>query len=150
MLGALIVPPLVTEATTSPTTRRSTRSDVTHYVEKNKTLRKLNNDYDITDKLQKEAGKLPNKLGGAARHATRRGLRDRQLVFALVTILILTRVPARQRRRWVDAIAAAPAARAREGACAARSRTWRSAVGGYVAGVLLQATIAGPQRHTSC
>ena len=39
---------------------------MTNYVQKNRTLRKLNEDYDITDKLQKEAGKLPSRLGGAA------------------------------------------------------------------------------------
>ena len=45
--------------------------------QKNSTLRKLEKDYNITDKLQAEAAKLPSKLGERRRHAARHRLRDR-------------------------------------------------------------------------
>ena len=37
------------------------------YVEKNERLSEINQDYQITDKLDEEAAKLPSKIGGAAR-----------------------------------------------------------------------------------
>src|ERR671931_1341356 len=63
LLGALIVPPFVREANNAAHDAPQYADDVTNYVKKNKTLRNLNDDYDITDKLQQEAGKLPSKLG---------------------------------------------------------------------------------------
>ena len=54
------------------------------------TLRKLEEDYDITDKLQEEAGKLPSRLGGAAGTLRDIGLGLVNSLFALITILALT------------------------------------------------------------
>src|SRR5689334_2543244 len=49
-LIALIVPPLITEGNDFANKVPSYARDVTRYVHKNKTLRKINRDYDITDK----------------------------------------------------------------------------------------------------
>ncbi|MFN2616066.1 MAG: AI-2E family transporter [Thermoleophilaceae bacterium] len=141
-LGALIVPPFVREGNNLANDAPSYANDVTDFVQKNRTLRKLNDDYDITDKLQKEAGKLPNKLGGAAKTLRDVGVGIVNSVFALVTILILTAFLLGSGRRWVEAaLAHQPPDRA------ARLRRvlddGAKAISGYVAGVLLQATIAG-------
>ena len=76
--------------------------DVTNYVQKNKTLRNLNEDYDITSKLQKEAGKLPSRLGGAAGTLRDIGLGIVNSLFALLTILVMTVLPPGQRRKAMD------------------------------------------------
>ncbi|HKF79336.1 MAG TPA: AI-2E family transporter, partial [Thermoleophilaceae bacterium] len=83
MLSALIVPPFVREANNAADDAPKYARDVTDYVEKNKTLRKLNEDYDITSKLQEEAGKLPSKLGGAAKT-----LRDVGVVIVLYLLYL--------------------------------------------------------------
>src|SRR5215211_6673685 len=65
-LIALIVPPLITEANSFADNVPRYARDVTEFVEDNKRLRELDRDYDITSKLEDEAGKLPGRLGGVA------------------------------------------------------------------------------------
>jgi predicted PurR-regulated permease PerM len=140
-LGAVIVPPLVNGANDLADNAPRYARDVTHYVQRNKTLRKVNKNYDITQKLEQEAGKLPNKAGGAAKTLRDVGFGIVNSIFALVTILILTAFLLGSGRRWVDSALELQSP----------EHQWRirralenmaSAVGGYVAGVLLQATIA--------
>ena len=142
MLGALIVPPFVREGNNAAHDAPQYARDVTAYVEKNKTLRKLNDDYDITSKLQEEAGKLPNKLGGAAKTLRDVGFGIVNSIFALVTILILTAFLLGSGPRWVERLLELQPPDRRERMGRALQHMAR-AVGGYVAGVLLQATIAG-------
>jgi predicted PurR-regulated permease PerM len=141
-LIALIVPPLITEANDFAAKVPSYARDVTHYVQHNKSLRKINRDYDITDKLEKEAGKLPNRLGGAAGTLRDVGFGIVNSLFALITILVLTAFLLGSGRRWVDALVASRPPEQRD-------RLRRSldnmaqAVAGYVAGALFIALIAG-------
>src|SRR6266545_1640780 len=100
MLIALIVPPLITEANDFADKVPSYARDVTHYVQNNKSLRKINRDYDITDKLEKEAGKLPNRLGGAAGTLRDVGFGIVNSAFALITILVLTAFLLGSGRGW--------------------------------------------------
>jgi predicted PurR-regulated permease PerM len=142
MLAALIVPPFVREANNLADNAPRYARDVTDFVQDNKTLRNLNEDYDITDKLQEEAGKLPSKLGGAAGTLRDVGVGIVNSVFALVTILILTAFLLGSGRRWVDrALELQPPDRA------ARLRRaldhMATAVGNYVAGAFAQAALAG-------
>jgi predicted PurR-regulated permease PerM len=142
MLIALIVPPLITEANDFADKVPSYARDVTKYVKENKRLRKINEDYDITSKLEKEAGKLPNRLGGAAGTLRDVGLGIVNSLFALITILVLTAFLLGSGRSWVDALVASRPPEQRD-------RLRRSldnmsqAVAGYVAGALLIAVIAG-------
>jgi predicted PurR-regulated permease PerM len=142
LLGALIVPPFVREANNLAENAPRYASDVTEFVEKNERLRNLNEDYNITDKLEEEAGKLPSKLGGAAKTLGDVGVAIVNSVFALVTILILTAFLLGSGGAWINrALELQPAER--------RVRVRRSldhiakAISGYVGGALLQATIAG-------
>jgi predicted PurR-regulated permease PerM len=142
ILASLIVPPFVREGNNAAQDAPRYADDVTDYVQKNRTLRNLNEDYDITTKLQQEAEKLPGKLGGAASTLRDLGVGVVNSIFALVTILILTAFLLGSGPGWVRGLLELqpPQRRERlERALAGMSK----AVGGYVAGVLLQATIAG-------
>jgi predicted PurR-regulated permease PerM len=141
-LIALIVPPLITEANDFADKVPGYSRDVTKYVKENERLRDINEDYDITSKLEDEAGKLPNRLGGAAGTLRDVGFGIVNSLFALITILVLTAFLLGSGRVWVDAMISARPPQERE-------RLRRSldnmsqAVAGYVAGALLIALIAG-------
>ena len=142
LLIALIAPPLVTEADKFAKNVPEYADDITQFVNDNKRLRDLNEDYDITGQLEKEASKLPGKLGGAAGTLRDVGFGIVNSAFALVTILVLTAFMLGSGRRWTDAaIRLRPPEQ--------RQRLRRSldhmgeAVGGYVAGALTIALIAG-------
>jgi predicted PurR-regulated permease PerM len=141
-LIALIVPPLITEANDFAQNVPEYARDVREFVQENERLRELNEDYNITDKLEEEAGKLPGRLGGAASTLRDVGFGIVNSVFALVTILILTAFMLGSGRQWRDAFLASQPPERRE-------RLRRSlehmaaAVSGYVAGALTIAAIAG-------
>ena len=99
LLMALLVPPIITEGDRFAKNVPAYADDVTEFVQDNRRLRELNRDYDITTKLQEEAEKLPDKLGGAAGALRDVGIGIVNSLFALVTILVLTAVPAGQRAR---------------------------------------------------
>jgi predicted PurR-regulated permease PerM len=141
-LGALIVPPLVEEGNNLADNAPQYARDLTDFVQKNERLRNLNEDYDITSKLQEEAEKLPGKLGGAAGTLRDVGFGIVNSIFALVTILILTAFMLGGGGSWVAAaLRFLPEARAqRLERVLSRSA---AAVRNYVAGALAQATIAG-------
>jgi len=141
-IGALIVPPLVGSANDLAENAPQYARDVTTFVEENKRLRDLDQDYDITSKLREQAQKLPERLGGAASTLRDVGLGIVNSIFALVTILILTAFMLGGGRRWIAAgLRYLPEERAaRIQRVLERSG---SAVGNYVAGALFQATVAG-------
>ena len=142
LLIALIVPPLITEANNFARDVPDYADEVTEFVQGNKQLRDINRDYSITDQLEKEASKLPDKLGGAASTLRDVGLGIVSSVFALVTILVLTAFLLSSGRGWVDALISSrpPDQRVRM----RRSLdNMAGAVAGYVAGALTIALIAG-------
>jgi len=141
-LGALIVPSLVEEGNNLADNAPQYARDISDFVERNERLRNLNEDYDITTKLQEEAEKLPGKLGGAAGTLRDVGFGIVNSIFALVTILILTAFMLGSGGSWVAAgLRFLPEDRARRlESVLAHSA---AAVRNYVAGALAQATIAG-------
>jgi predicted PurR-regulated permease PerM len=116
--------------------------DLQDFANKNATLRRLERDYQITARLEEQARELPNRVGDAAGLLQDAGLTIVNSVFQLVTILVLTAFMLGSGRYWVDRlIAIQPEDRAvRMRRVADHSA---AAVGGYVGGVLLQATVAG-------
>jgi predicted PurR-regulated permease PerM len=136
------VPPLITEGNNFADNVPTYARDVTKFVEDNERLRELNQDYDITTQLEKEAQKLPNRLGGAAGTLRDVGLGIVNSVFALITILVLTAFLLSSGRMWVDAAIASRPPEQRERLRRARDNM-ASAVSGYVAGALTIAVIAG-------
>jgi predicted PurR-regulated permease PerM len=141
-LGALMVPPLVEQGTNLAQDAPGYADDITKFVNDNQTLREIDKDYDVTQKLQDEAAKLPGKLGGAASTLRDLGLGIVNSIFALVTILILTAFMLGSGRRWIDAgLRYLPEDRAqRVDRVLGRAA---KAVGNYVAGALAQASLAG-------
>jgi predicted PurR-regulated permease PerM len=140
-IGALIVPPIVNGAEDLATNAPAYAKDVTKFVNENERLQELNDDYDITAKLQEEAAKLPEKLGDAASVLSDVGLGIVNSIFAVVTILILTAFMLGGGRRWIQAwLRFVPEDRA-ERIERVVDRSAR-AVGNYVAGALAQALLA--------
>ena len=143
-LTALVVPPLVTQGTNLVEDVPSYANDVQDYVNKNERLRKLDDKYDLTGQLQKQANQLPAKIGDAAKVLSDIGLGLVNSVFALVNILILSIFIVAGGRGWTDA-----ALRLRPEAERERMRrildSTAAAVAGYVQGALTIALIAGIQ-----
>jgi len=142
VMGSLIVPPLVEEASNLAEQAPDYARDVSTFVNENERLREIDEDYDVTARLSEEAGKLPGKLGGAAGTLRDVGLGLVNSIFALVTILILTAFMLGGGRRWIDTgLRYLPEDRAERTERVMRRSA--SAVGNYVAGALAQATLAG-------
>ncbi|HYN51410.1 MAG TPA: AI-2E family transporter [Thermoleophilaceae bacterium] len=141
-LVALTVPPLVTEGNRFARNVPAYANDVSSFVQNNERLRRLNRDYDITGQLEREAAKIPEQLGGAAGTLRDVGFGVISSAFALITILVLTAFMLSNGRRWTDA-----AIRLRPPEQRLRLRrsldNMGHAVGGYVAGALTIALIAG-------
>jgi predicted PurR-regulated permease PerM len=142
LLIALIVPPLIGEANDFADNVPRYADDVTEYVQDNDRLREINEDYDITQKLEEEAGKLPSRLGGAAGTLRDIGFGIVNSLFALLTILVLSAFLLGSGRQWTDALINSRPPEQRERLHRARDNM-ASAVGGYVAGALTIAMIAG-------
>jgi predicted PurR-regulated permease PerM len=142
LLVALLVPPIITEGDSFARNVPAYAQDVTEFVRKNPRLRELNRDYDITSKLEEEAGKLPDKLGGAAGTLRDVGIGIVNSLFALITILVLTAFLLANGRAWTDRILASRPEEERERLRRALDHM-ASAVGGYMAGALTIAVIAG-------
>jgi predicted PurR-regulated permease PerM len=141
---ALLVPPIVDQVNTLVNDAPQYSRDVTKFVNENESLRELNEDYDVTSKLEEEAAKLPGKVGDAAGVLADIGIGLVNGIFAGVTILILSifmvGAGPRWRRTFIKVQAHDPE----------RASAWNrmfdrigAAVGNYVLGALVQATIAG-------
>jgi predicted PurR-regulated permease PerM len=141
-LIALLVPPIVTQANNLVQNLPEYAREVTDFVNNNDQLRKLQEDYDITGKLEEQARKLPSRIGDAAGVLSDIGLGIVNSIFAAVTIIVLSLFMVGSGRRFL-------AAWARQ--YGPEREAWMlnlfgrigNAIGNYVAGALLQATIAG-------
>jgi predicted PurR-regulated permease PerM len=142
LLGLIVVPPIVNGANDLAGKAPQYARQASDFVQGNRTLRKLENDYGVISKLEAEAGKLPAKLGGAAGVLRDLGVGLVNSVFAGVTILILSIFLVKDGRRWVRrALELQPPDRAER--LDHTLRRIASAVGNYVRGALTQAAIAG-------
>jgi predicted PurR-regulated permease PerM len=141
-LGAVLLPPIVNQASDVATNAPSYVQDVEDYVQKNKTLNDLNDKYDITQKLADEAEKLPSKAGDAAKVLRDIGFGLVSSIFAGVTILILSIFMVSAGPRWIDGFVKMQRPEHAERIERTLQRI-ATAVGNYVGGALLQATIAG-------
>jgi predicted PurR-regulated permease PerM len=142
LLAAILVPPIVEQLNNLINNLPAYVSDLQDFVQKNDTLRRLEEDYNITAELQKQASTLPGRVGDAAGILSDIGLGLVNSVFAGVTILVLSLFMIGSGRTWLDWIAA------RQGP---EHEDWMkrlfdrigNAVGNYVAGALGQALVAG-------
>src|SRR5215216_6577373 len=141
-LIALLVPPIVTQANNLVNNLPEYAQEVTDFVNRNDQLRQLQEDYDITGKLEEQAQKLPSRLGDAAGVLSDIGLGLVNSIFAAVTILVLSIFMVGSGRRFLDAWARAQGPE-REAWMHNLFGRIATAIGNYVAGALLQATVAG-------
>jgi predicted PurR-regulated permease PerM len=141
-LIGLLVPPIVTQANNLVQNLPEYAQEVTEFVNNNDRLRQLQEDYDITGRLEEEAAKLPARLGDAAGVLSDIGVGLVNSIFAAVTILVLSIFMLSSGRRFLDAWIREYQPE--------REEWWHrlferitNAIGNYVAGALVQATIAG-------
>ena len=141
-IAALVVPPIVREATNLIDNVPQYAQDVRTFVQDNKRLRKLDQDYEITKKLQEEANKLPEKAPDAAGALADVGVGIVNSIFAGVTIIILSVFLVANGRSWVTRLLELqPRERAERLERALDDMA--QAVGNYVAGAFVQAVFAG-------
>jgi predicted PurR-regulated permease PerM len=143
-LTALVVPPMVTQGTALAQNLPHYATDVQDFVRKNKRLRRLDAKYDITGEINKQAARLPGRVGDAAKVLGDIGLGLVNSIFALLNILILSVFIVANGRRWIDAALTLRPEAERERLRRVLDHT-ASAVGGYVQGALTIALIAGIQ-----
>jgi predicted PurR-regulated permease PerM len=141
-IGALLVPGIVSQAEDLGDNAPEYAQDVTNFVNDNETLRNLNQDYDITTKLEDEAQQLPSRIGDAAGTLQDIGVGIVNSVFAGLTIFILSIFMVAGGRRWVEQFLETRNPEQKERIGRALDHIG-NAVGNYVGGALLQATIAG-------
>jgi predicted PurR-regulated permease PerM len=141
-LIGLLVPPIVTQANNLVQNLPEYARDVTDFVNSNDTLRQLQEDYDITGRLEQEASELPSRLGDAAGVLSDIGVGLVNSVFAGVTILVLSIFMVGSGRRFLNWWARQYPPEREEWMHRLFGRIG-TAIGNYVAGALLQATIAG-------
>ena len=141
-IGAIVVPPIIHGGHALAANAPEYAPDVTDVVNDNDTLRNIDEDYDVTQKIEEEAAKLPTKIDDAAVVLRDVGFGLVSSIFALVTILILTAFILGGGRRWLHyGLRFVPEDRA-ERLESVFDRVGR-AVGNDVAGALAQATLAG-------
>ena len=141
-LIGLLVPPIVTQGNNLVQNLPEYAQQVTDFVNENQRLRQLQDEYDITGRLEEEASKLPERLGDAAGVLGDIGVGLVNSIFAAVTIIVLSIFMLSSGRRFMDAWIREYQPE--------REEWWHrlferigNAIGNYVAGALLQATIAG-------
>jgi predicted PurR-regulated permease PerM len=142
VLGALLIPPIVEQLNKLINNLPSYVADLQDLVAKNDRLRQLEEDYNITAELQKQASTLPGRVGDAAGILSDIGLGLVNSIFAGVSILVLSLFMIGSGRNWLNWFAA------RQGP---DREAWfnrlfdriGNAVGNYVAGALGQAALAG-------
>src|SRR5215218_1909538 len=142
LLAAILVPPVVTELNNLINKLPGYARDLQDFVERNETLRRLEEDYNITAELQKQASSLTGRVGDAAGILSDIGLGLVNSIFAGVSIIILSLFMLGSGRSWL-----AWFARRQD----PEREVWLNrlfdrignAVGNYVAGALLQALVAG-------
>jgi predicted PurR-regulated permease PerM len=141
-LGVLIVPSLVDQIENLGENVPQYAQDVTEFVEENETLQNLNEKYDITTEIENAANDLPSRIGDAAGILQDIGVGLVNSIFAAITILILSIFMVAGGDRWAQGFVQAQPLDRRERVERAL-RHIANAIGNYVAGALLQATIAG-------
>jgi len=139
---AIVVPPLVREGSNLVEKVPDYARELTEYVNDNERLQRINDEYDITGKVQDWANDLPSRIGDAAELLGNLGVGIVNSVFAAVTIFIMVAFILGSGPRWIRGLLALqPPARARR--VGATLERMGQAVGAYVAGALLQAFVAG-------
>ena len=139
---ALLIPSMVSQGEDLANNAPQYAEDVTDFVNRNETLSNLNQDYNITGKIEDEAAKLPDKIPDAAGTLQDIGVGFVNSVFAALTIFILSIFMVASGRYWIERFLETRHPEQKVRMERALDHIGQ-AVGNYVGGALLQATIAG-------
>ncbi|HEV2062333.1 MAG TPA: AI-2E family transporter [Solirubrobacteraceae bacterium] len=141
LLAAIIVPPIVTQVDDLARDVPRYAADLREFVGENERLREIDQDYDITGRIEEEAGKLPGRVGDAAAILGDIGLGLVNSIFAGVTILVLAAFMLGSGPRWRRALLGLMASDRAARLDRVMNRI-ANAVAGYVAGAMAIALIA--------
>ena len=141
-LGILIVPPMIRQGVEFVNKLPAYSRDFEDYVNRNKRLAKIDKDFEITAKLRKEATKAPTHIGEAAGALRDVGATIVSSLFAGFTIIVLSLFMVARGRSWVDAAVDLRGGHEHDALKRALDRIG-IAVGNYVGGAAVQATVAG-------
>jgi len=142
ILGALLIPPIVEQLNNLVNNLPTYAADLQELVAKNERLAQLEEDYNVTAELQKQASTLPGRVGDAAGILSDIGLGLVNSLFAGVSIIVLSLFMIGSGRGWLSWFAARHGAGREEWFNRLFDRIG-NAVGNYVAGALGQALLAG-------
>jgi predicted PurR-regulated permease PerM len=142
LLGALLLPPLVTSAVNLVQDLPSYINDFENTIEKDKRFEKLDENFDIKSQLEEVQKSLSTKIGDAASALGSIGEFVVNSLFGAFTVFVLSIFMVARGRQWTQSwINTRP-----ETEADALRRTFErisGSVGGYIGGALLQAFIAG-------
>ncbi len=141
-IGAILIPPAVRALASLVSELPGYVQDLSQFIQDNKQLQELNENFDLTTKLQELAQTLASDLDNTAGALADVGAGLISSVFAVFTILVLSVFMVSRGRVWTDAALRYRPKQEREAIRGALDRI-AFAVSAYVRGALAQATIAG-------
>ncbi len=141
-VGAILIPPLVQAAADLVGDFPSYVDDLKGTVNENETLQNLNNDFDVTSKLEEFAGDAASQLTDVPGVLADVGAGIVGSIFAGVTILIMSLFMVSRGGKWIDMVLGTRPPREAEVIKRALDNM-SVAVGAYVGGAILQSLIAG-------
>lgn len=141
-IGALVIPPMVTQGTALARDIPGYAQDLSDFVERNERLRTLDEKYDLTGEVEKAAADVPQKIGSAASVLADFGGWVVSSIFAVVNVLILSIFMLAGGRGWIEGFLSLRPEQERERLRRVFQKT-AQAISGYVQGALAVAFIAG-------
>ncbi len=141
VLGAMLIPPVVEQLNNLINNLPAYVQDIQDFVARNERLQQIEQDYNITAELQKQASTLPGRVGDAAGILSDIGLGLVNSIFAGVSILILSLFMIGSGRSWLSWFARRQGDEREDWLNRLFDRIG-NAVGNYVAGALAQALTA--------
>ena len=142
VIGAILIPPLIEGGTDLITDLPEYAQDLEETFSENETLAQVNEDYDLTAKLEDLADSVAGDLGSTAGTLADIGGGIVSSLFAIVTILVLSMFLVARGRGWVDSLVDRRPQQEAEVIKRALDHMG-FAVGGYIGGAIAQALVAG-------
>ena len=141
-IAAAVIPPVVDQGVNFVNDLPRYTTDLQEAVEGNDRLSEINRDFGVTNELQRLAEDAPNHIGEAAGVVRDVGSGLFSGLFSALTILVLSIFMTARGRVWVDGALRLHGGKEAQAVGVALDRI-ANAVGHYVAGAAIQATIAG-------
>lgn len=141
-IAAAVIPPVVDQGVNFVNDLPRYSNDLQDAVQRNDRLSRINRDFGVTNELQRLAEDAPNHIGEAATVVRDVGSGLFSGLFSAVTILVLSVFMTARGRVWVDGALRLHGGKEAAAVGVALDRIG-NAVGHYVAGAAIQATIAG-------